>query len=123
MTIRQDRFVKFYLKSGNATQAAIEAGYSKNTAYSIGSENLKKPEIKKKIEEAGEKLAKKLDYSVAESFQNLVKAQELALARHKKDLRTYVKAEELKGRLFGLYEKSDVTVNFNTSPFEIKVMK
>lgn len=31
----------------NATQAAIRAGYSEKTAYSIGDENLKKPEIKK----------------------------------------------------------------------------
>ena len=31
----------------NATQAAIRAGYSKRTAYSIGNENLKKPEIQK----------------------------------------------------------------------------
>lgn len=35
----------------NATQAAIRAGYSEKTAYSIGSELLKKPEIKNRIEE------------------------------------------------------------------------
>jgi len=29
----------------NATRAAIRAGYSKKTAYSIGQENLTKPEI------------------------------------------------------------------------------
>ena len=35
----------------NATQAAIRAGYSKRTAYSIGEENLKKPEIKTYIKQ------------------------------------------------------------------------
>lgn len=45
LTIKMQRFVDLYLTSGNATKAAIEAGYSKKTAYSIGSENLKKPEI------------------------------------------------------------------------------
>lgn len=46
MTIKQDAFVKAYLlNGGNATQAAITAGYSKNTAQEIGSENLLKPLI------------------------------------------------------------------------------
>ena len=51
LTKKQDAFVKAYLLNGfNATQAAIEAGYSEKTAYSIGNENLSKPEIKKAIE-------------------------------------------------------------------------
>lgn len=45
-------FIAEYCRMGNgfnATQAAIKAGYSKKTAYSVGNENLKKPEIKKAI--------------------------------------------------------------------------
>lgn len=42
---KQKKFVEEYLKDYNATQAAIRSGYSEKTAYSIGSENLKKPEI------------------------------------------------------------------------------
>ncbi|MCA9401782.1 MAG: terminase small subunit [Candidatus Omnitrophica bacterium] len=45
---KQKRFIDFY--KGNATEAAIEAGYSVKTAYSIGQENLKKPEIIKEIQ-------------------------------------------------------------------------
>lgn len=46
LTPKQRIFLNTYLTNGfNATQAAITAGYSKKTAYSIGSENLKKPEI------------------------------------------------------------------------------
>lgn len=45
MTAKQMRFCDEYLIDLNATQAAIRAGYSKKTAYSIGQENLKKPEI------------------------------------------------------------------------------
>lgn len=45
MNLKQARFVAEYLIDGNATQAAIRAGYSKKTAYSIGEENLRKPEI------------------------------------------------------------------------------
>lgn len=50
MTDKQDSFVIEYLKDLNATQAAVRAGYSADTAYAIGYENLKKPEIRKKID-------------------------------------------------------------------------
>jgi len=45
MKDKQKRFCNEYLIDLNATQAAIRAGYSKKTAYSIGGELLKKPEI------------------------------------------------------------------------------
>lgn len=45
MTPKQERFVQEYLIDLNATQAATRAGYSAKTAYSIGQENLSKPEI------------------------------------------------------------------------------
>lgn len=51
MTLKQQLFCDEYLIDLNATQAAIRAGYSKKTAYSIGNENLMKPELKKYIEE------------------------------------------------------------------------
>ena len=50
MTAKQMRFCDEYLIDLNATQAAIRAGYSKKTAYSIGQENLNKPEISAYIE-------------------------------------------------------------------------
>lgn len=42
---KQAKFVAEYLIDGNATQAAIRAGYSPKTAHVIGQENLKKPAI------------------------------------------------------------------------------
>ena len=56
MTKKQKRFVDEYLIDLNATQAAARAGYSPNTAYSIGAENLKKPEIQNAIDERLEQL-------------------------------------------------------------------
>ena len=47
---KQKRFCDEYLIDLNATQAAIRAGYSKKTAYSIGIENLKKPVIQNYID-------------------------------------------------------------------------
>lgn len=51
LTAKQQKFVDEYLIDLNATQAAIRAGYSKKTAYSVGAENLKKPEIQNAIDE------------------------------------------------------------------------
>jgi phage terminase small subunit len=50
LTLKQKRFVQEYCVDFNATQAAIRAGYSPSTAYSIGSENLRKPEIKAAVQ-------------------------------------------------------------------------
>ena len=52
MTKKQKRFIEEYLIDLNATQAAIRAGYSPDTAKSIGSENLTKPDIKAQIARA-----------------------------------------------------------------------
>lgn len=65
MTDKQQRFCDEYLIDLNQTQAAIRAGYSKKTAYSIGNEILKKPEIqeyiKKRMAEKEEALIAKQD--------------------------------------------------------------
>lgn len=51
MTPKQKAFCDYYIASGNATEAAIKAGYSKNTARAIGAENLTKLDIKNYIAE------------------------------------------------------------------------
>lgn len=56
LTVKQRKFADEYIISGNATQAAIRAGYSKNTARQIGNENLTKPYIKAYIDERMKKL-------------------------------------------------------------------
>lgn len=59
LTQKQKRFVDEYLVSGNATQAALKAGYSKKTAQRTGSENLSKPLIKSAIEKKAAELESK----------------------------------------------------------------
>lgn len=51
MNQKQEVFVNEYMKAGNATQAAIKAGYSEKTAYSIGQRLLKNVEINKEIKQ------------------------------------------------------------------------
>ncbi|QDH23464.1 terminase small subunit [Saccharibacillus brassicae] len=49
LTDKMRFFAKEYVRTMNATKAAMNAGYSKRSAYSIGSENLRKPEIQTEI--------------------------------------------------------------------------
>ncbi|HGD6554558.1 TPA: terminase small subunit [Streptococcus agalactiae] len=50
LTLKQQKFIDEYIICGNATDAAIKAGYSKKTAGQIGEQNLKKLEIKQAIQ-------------------------------------------------------------------------
>lgn len=50
LTARQKKFCNEYLVDLNATQAAIRAGYSKNSAKEIGSINLTKANVKEYIQ-------------------------------------------------------------------------
>lgn len=49
LSLKQKRFCEEYVISGNATEAAIKAGYSEKSARSQGAENLTKPDIRKYI--------------------------------------------------------------------------
>ena len=52
-TPKQKRFIQAYIKTGNATQAALQAyKASYSTARSIGYENLTKPHIRREIEKS-----------------------------------------------------------------------
>jgi len=57
---KQKLFVEHYLSHFNATRAAIAAGYSRKTARSIGSENLKKPAIADEITRRAGEMTNKL---------------------------------------------------------------
>ena len=56
LTLKQQQFCDYYLQTGNATESAKKSGYSDKTAAVIGCELLKKPNIKKYIDENREKL-------------------------------------------------------------------
>ena len=57
ITDKQEKFCYEYVLHLNATKAAINAGYSEDTARQIGSENLSKPYIQKRINEMKANLA------------------------------------------------------------------
>ena len=57
LTPKQKKFCDEYLKLGNATQAAKNAGYSEKTAYRTGADNLKVPHILDYINARQEQIA------------------------------------------------------------------
>jgi len=63
LTPKQILFVKEYVCDKNATQAAIRAGYSKQTARAIGSENLTKPAVRAAIDAEIQKLKVRAELS------------------------------------------------------------
>lgn len=71
LTDKQERFCKEYMLDLNATQAAIRAGYSKNTAPEIGCENLIKPNIQEKIQELKAKVSEKYDIKQEDLIREL----------------------------------------------------
>lgn len=68
LTAKQRLFCDEYIKSGNAKDAALKAGYSAKTAYSIGNENLNKPELKSYIDA---KLAEIESHKIADAKEIL----------------------------------------------------
>lgn len=73
LTGKQKRFCEEYVFDWNATRAAIAAGYSEKTAYSIGQENLKKPEIEEYIGKIQNDLEKQAGISALMIIKELKK--------------------------------------------------
>ena len=73
LTDKQQKFVEEYLIDLNATQAAIRAGYSTDTASVIGCENLIKPNVKNAIDKALAARSKRTGVNQDRVIQELAK--------------------------------------------------
>lgn len=100
MNVRQQKFCDYYLQSGNATDAAIKAGYSSKTAYSIGQRLLKNVEIEKynaKHQQKAHKERIATAEEILEFLSDTVRDDEVG----RKDR---LKAAELLGKRYALFE-------------------
>lgn len=127
LTEKQKRFADEYIISGNATQAAIKAGYSKKTANRIATENLSKLVIKNYIEERLEELKSErtadaqevLEYLTSvmrgnETEEVLIGVGEGVQSTVQKEVgaKDRLKAAELLGKRFALFtDKTEVAVS------------
>lgn len=71
LTPKQKRFADEYIISGNATDAAIKAGYSEKTAGITGHENLKKPNIQNYIKNKTKAKTEKMEYNIETVIEKL----------------------------------------------------
>ena len=58
LTVKQQRFADEYIRLGNITEAALNAGYSVKSARTSGQENMQNPAIKSYIDERLNELKK-----------------------------------------------------------------
>lgn len=74
LTEKQKRFADYYIETGNITEAAVKAGYSKKTARVTGQENMLKPAVKNYIDEKLKEMEDKRVMSATEVMQLLTSA-------------------------------------------------
>ena len=125
LTQKQQRFVDEYIISGNATQAAIKAGYSKRSAQQTGAENLLKPVIKAEIDRrnAEIKSAKTADMQeVMEYLASVMRGEQTESVATAKGIydnvpvsaKDRIKAAELIGKRHGAWtDKKEISGNMN----------
>ncbi|MGX7200053.1 terminase small subunit [Enterococcus nangangensis] len=132
LTEKQQRFADEYIISGNATQAAIKAGYSKRTAKQIGQENLTKPDLKTYIDKRLEQIKSRkiasqeevLEYLTSvmrgnEQEQTLINSGEWQeITEIDVGAKDRIKAAELLGKRYALFTDK---VDLQTGDIVIKV--
>ena len=122
LTEKQKRFADYYIETGNITEAAVKAGYSKKTARVIGQENLLKPAIKGYIDEKLEAMqdvrtasAKEVREFLTKSMRGEIKEEvvvvegtgdgtsEARMVKKQIGLRDRIKSAELLGKRYRLF--------------------
>ena len=122
LTEKQKRFADYYIETGNITEAATRAGYSKKTARVIGQENLLKPAIKGYIDEKLEAMQDERTASAKDVLEFLTKSMrgeikeevvvvegtgdgtsEARMVKKQIGLRDRIKSAELLGKRYRLF--------------------
>ncbi|MBU5440304.1 terminase small subunit [Tissierella sp. MSJ-40] len=127
LTVMQKKFCDYYIELGNATEAAIKAGYSKKTARQTGNENLTKPYIKNYIDEKMKEIEDKQIAKAEEVLKYLTsvmrgeETEEVAilvgegmqeLVSKSISAKERIKAAELLGKRYSLFtDKVDIDGN------------
>lgn len=130
LTIKQKKFADEYIISGNATQAAIKAGYSGNYAKAQSSKLLENVGIKSYIDERMKKLEEEAIADQAEVLKYLTRVLrdeereeilvnvgnfEQEIQSMKVSTKDKIKAAELLGKRYGSWtDKQEIDINLPT---------
>jgi phage terminase small subunit len=106
LNARQQKFVNAYLVSGNATSAAVAAGYSEKTAKQIGSRLLTNVDVAAAVNTKQEKAAEKAELTLQSHLDALNALRDQAADAEQ--FSAAVSAEVSRGKAAGLYvERSE----------------
>jgi phage terminase small subunit len=131
LTERQKRFVDAYIRTGNAVQSAIEAGYSEDYAQTSGHKILQNKYVAERLKQRLDKMDSEKIASAQEVLEYLTKVMrgesesvvvvvkstgegcsEVEHVTKKPSEPEQLKAAELLGKRHGLYiDRKDVTTN------------
>lgn len=118
MTPKQRRFVELY--NGNATEAAIAAGYSQKTARAIGRQNLTKPYIAEAVRNREDKKLRSFIASREERqrlWTEIMNDPEMKASDR-------LRASELLGRSEGDFiERQAVELSGSVNVFSVEIRK
>ena len=138
MTDKQKRFITEYLIDLSATQAAIRAGYSQRTAYSIGQRLLKNVEVKEAINSAMKEREARTEITADYVLTNLREIVERCMQKQPVftkgeqatdeqgraiwtfDAKNAIRALELLGKNLGLFiDKTEIKADTNYTLFDL----
>ena len=112
LTPKQMAFCRAYIVSNNATQAAIEAGYSEKTAKDIGCQNLKRDRVQDAMAVFRADVAERNRITEDDLLIELEEARQAALAAGVAQSSAAVAATMGKAKLMGfLTDRIDHTTN------------
>lgn len=129
---RQKKFVELVASGKSPYRACIEAGYSEQYAKNFSGKLLERygSEIEALKPVVQEAIIEEFKYTVKESFDYLCNIQNMAMNSLDKNgnpnLTALIKAEELKGKMFGVYEKDNeqratsYEISINREPVNVK---
>jgi len=94
LNAREHKFVAEFLACGNATLSAKRAGYSEHTAYSIGHEILRKPEISACVQAGVDAMAARCEVDADKIVKDLAAVAFSNIAHYEIDDEGYVQLAE-----------------------------
>lgn len=119
ISAQQQQFVNEYLTQGNATKAAVAAGYSEKTAQAQGSRLLKQPSIKQMIEASQQAASIETQITIHDLLAELEAARLEALAQGQ--CGAAISATMGKAKLLGL-DKPQANVMTTVNPTRIELV-
>lgn len=111
LTPKQKAFADYYIETGNATEAAIKAGYSEKTAKVTGYENLTKPYLKSYIDKRMKELesARIADAKeVLEYLTKVMRGEEKDQFGLDASLQDRTRAAELLGKRYAIFNSKEL---------------